>query len=224
MNKKFTRLETGLLILLTAALLGLFYYQFVYRPLQDARTLYDTTDIDTQIQAYQTKIMKMRDLEQAAEDSRKNNKGYVATYNSQKQEIRELNDIFQDAVSYDFTFDDPVADGDTVRRNFTVTFTAENYDKAKKIMKALYDGKYRCQIGDISFSPVSLGTVTYEDDVTLDISGVTVTMSLTFYETLADARSTKGVTVENQDVDTGNDVLNDLANEKAAYENMGSDY
>lgn len=222
MKRKFSRLENVLLVLLTVIFLGLVYYQLVYRGLQDARTRYDTTDLDAELQVYQLQILKIQNMEGKVEESKKNIKGYVPTYNSQKQEIRELNDIFADAISYDFSFDGPVASGDTVRRNFTVTFVADDYKTARKIITNLQNGKYRCQLGSISMTPTAVAAVQGKDWQTLDLAGVSVSMSITFYETLYDAKSTKGVTIENADTSGDESVLNQLADEKATYESMGN--
>lgn len=49
MSHQFTKKETVLLLLLTALIMGLLYYQFVYKDIQNKKAMYDTAAIEDEI-------------------------------------------------------------------------------------------------------------------------------------------------------------------------------
>ena len=229
MKRKFSRTENVLLIVLVVILLALFYYRFVIVTVQDARVNYDTSAIDAEITQYQAILAQQEAMQKAIDEGKSESPGYVATYNSLKQEISELNDIFADAETFSFNFASPVADGDAVRRVITVSFTADSYEKAKEILQNLYSGKYRCLINSVSVNSedvnpyVQTGAENYIP--TLDKGPVSANVTVTFYETTYGAKSTEGLEVENTQQEAEyNDVLTELANEKEEYENAGQGY
>lgn len=191
--------EEIILLILTAALIGLFYYQFVYKGVVEARTTYDTTILETELTAYQSKIASMQQMEKEIASGKNAADGIVATYNNQKQEIIALNNIFADADSFDLSFAEPYAtDGDnTVRRNLSASFTAESYDKAKEMLTALYHCEYRCLIQDINITPTGGNS---QEEASLSNGPVQVSLTATFYETMYNAPSTYGINIE----DAGN--------------------
>lgn len=194
--------EEILLLILTAALIGLFYYQFVYKGVIQARMDYDTSVLETELTAYQARLASMQSMEKEIESGKNAADGIVATYNNQKQEIIALNNIFADADTFDLSFETPQAvDGDnTVRRNISANFTAGSYAKAKEMLTALYHCEYRCLIRDISISPT--GSSGNGQDANLNNGPVQVSLTVTFYETLYNAASTDGI--DFQDADNGN--------------------
>ena len=124
--------EEIILLILTAVLIGLFYFQFVYKGVIEARSQYDTSLLETQLTIYQAKLASMKSMEQEIESGKNAATGMVATYNNQKQEIIALNNIFAEAETFDFNFAAPQAvEGDTtVRREVSATFSAASYEKA----------------------------------------------------------------------------------------------
>lgn len=191
--------EEIILLVLTAALIGLFYYQFVYKGVLQAREEYDTTILETQLTGYQARLASMQQMEKAIASGKDSTDGIVATYNNQKQEIIALNNIFADADSFDLSFAEPYAvDGDnTVRRNLSASFTAESYDKAKEMLTALYHCEYRCLIQDINITPTGGNS---QEEASLSSGPVQVSLTATFYETMYNAASTYGINIE----DAGN--------------------
>lgn len=200
--RNLKRSEEIVLLILTAILIGLFYYQFVYKGLQNARVQYDTSVLETQLQALQVKKATMQQMEQAIETG-KEGSGEVATYNNQKNELNALNTIFADAVreSLSVSFSEPTAtSGDTtVRRDVSISFQASSYAKAREMINALYHCEYRCLIRDVNLSPVSgSGSST---DATLSNSSVKADLTVTFYETTYNADSTAGINFESAAVE-----------------------
>lgn len=194
--------EEIILLILAAVLIGLFYYQFVYKGVIQARMDYDTSVLETELTAYQARLASMKQMEEEIDSGKNAADGIVATYNNQKQEIIALNNIFADADTFDFNFETPTAvDGDnTVRRNISANFTAASYAKAKEMLAALYHCEYRCLIRDITISPT--GNSGNGQDANLSSGPVQVSLTVTFYETLYNAASTDGI--DFQDADNGN--------------------
>ncbi len=198
--RNLKRSEEIMLLVLAAILIGLFYYQFVYKGLQTARIQYDTSILEVERDSLLVKKASMEQMEKAI-DSGKESSGVVATYNNQKNELIALNNIFADAEQLDVSFSTPTAtSGDTtVRRNVSIGFQAANYAKAREMIDALYNCGYRCLIQDINLSPAS-GSGS-SADASLSNSGVRVDLTATFYETTYNATSTDGIDFESAAVE-----------------------
>lgn len=184
--------EEIILLILTAALIGLFYFQFVYKGVIEARSQYDTSLLETQLTIYQAKLASMKSMEQEIESGKNAATGMVATYNNQKQEIIALNNIFAEAETFDFNFAAPQAvEGDTtVRREVSAAFTAASYEKARQMLNDLYHCEYRCLIGDITMNPSGSSR---DEDSNLANGPVQVSFTVTFFETLYGAESQDGI-------------------------------
>ena len=192
LNYTFSRKELALLLLLVIVCLVMIYYRFVYVPIQDQIASYDTVYLEDQIVIEQAMAMKIMAMKEEIEASHESELAEIATYDNLKAEIIELNQIVADAKEFNFSFQQPYAEGNVVRRNITLTFTAEDYEEAEKIIRALYGCKYRCQIGDMSISSTSNSRNVQEGDVK-------VTLQATFFETLYGAETTEGLAVESSD-------------------------
>ncbi len=88
-----------------------------------------------------------------------------------KNEISALNDIFGAASTYNFDFNQAIKDGDAVRRDINISFTAGSYSTAESIIEKLHDCKYRCLIRNISINTssgegISSGSVSVSMTVT----------------------------------------------------------
>ena len=165
MSHQFTKKETVLLLLLTALIMGLLYYQFVYKDIQNKKAMYDTAAIEDEILSEQTKRAQIDKMKKEIEENQNNeNAGYVATYDNQKAEITSLNDILADADTFSLGFDKATAVDDAVRRNINVSFTAKDYRTAKAIISALHDSEYRCLIRDLTI------TANKTDNAALDLA------------------------------------------------------
>lgn len=189
LNRQFTKRETVLILVLAIILLVLVYWWFVYRPVQEQMSSYDTADIDSQIQIEQARAMQKKKMQDEMDSNKQANIGEIATYNNLKNEINELNTIVSKATSYSFDFEDPYADGEIVRRNINLTFTAASYANAEDIIKGLYGCRYRLLIGDLSITPSG-------DSGVIQDGPVSVSATLTFFETTYGAQNTDGLIVE----------------------------
>lgn len=186
MSRRFTNREKILLIALSILLLGLLYYQFVVKDVERTILEYDTTDLETDLLVEQTKASEIMRMEAEMKDSDVNESGYVATYNNVKNEINELNDIFSSATSYSFGFAEPVSDGNAVRRDISISFSARSYATAKTIIQRLNDCRYMCHIGNVSISSNA-------DGGGVAAGAVSVSMNVTFFETTYNSDTTQGL-------------------------------
>lgn len=220
LNRKFTKKEIALILVLVAVLIGLLYYRFVYQWEQQSLQQYDTADLENQLMIDQATAMQMKQMEDNIDSSKSGSPSVVETYNNQKNEIVELNNIFADANTFNFSFDQAVANGNAVRRNITATFTADSYAQAKEMLENLYHCKYRCLIRDISVSPDNREN---SDDNSLMTGGVSVSFTVTFYETLYDAKTKSGLVIENADTGDTETLTDQMADHKETVENMGNE-
>lgn len=223
MNKQLTVKQEILLLILTVIALGLLYYELIYSRLAEAKVQYDTTDLEAQITACSALKQQMDSMEdEIAAGKEDKSSGEVATYNNLKQEISELNDIFGDASSFNFSFDQAVATDDAVRRVISASFTADSYSDAKKMIQELYEGTYRCLITDISIAPADRDS---GDDGSLSEGPVSVTLNVTFFETLYNAPSKDGLIIENDNSGTDTTTIADeLQSDKERAESTGENY
>lgn len=194
LSRPFTKFEKILLLILVVLLLGLVYYLFVYAPVQKRIQAADTTLIEDQIQTELEKAYIIKSMKEEVDDSQKNLSGVVATYDNFKSEAALLNTIFVPlAETYNYSFQTPVASGDTVRRTITISFTASDYQVARKIIQMIHDSKYRCMLNDVSISATSDSTGGY---MSLKTNPIRCSVNVTFYETLIGAVSTAGLKMD----------------------------
>lgn len=179
MSREFTKREKILLLVMCVLLVGILYFEFVYKPVKANIKKYDTAKLETTLQTEQTKSMSIKKMESGMATNKAGNVGVVYAYNNVKRELKALNSIFSGTSSFNLEFADPVKDGDAVRRNVTITFTTGSYSSAKAIVKEIHNCKYRCLIRTISLTSAD--------------STVNGTMQVTFFETLYGAKNSDGL-------------------------------
>ncbi len=153
LNYSFSKREIAMILVLILVLVGLLYYRFVYIRIRDQADQYDTTDIEAQIQVEQLQLLEWQKMQDEIDNLGEVSTSSLATYDNQKAEINLLNDIFEPVIRYNFSFEKPVATGDTVRRNVRAAFTTIDYASALEILAKLHNSKYRALLKDISISP-----------------------------------------------------------------------
>ncbi|MBR2705808.1 MAG: hypothetical protein IKE74_01010 [Mogibacterium sp.] len=174
MSKQLTAKEIVLVIVLAVMLLGLAYYKFVYINIKDAvaSAKADESALQTELEAAQLRTGKIKKMQKELEGI--NSTGILTkmgSYNNSKPETAFLNTVLAGVDDYNIGFDEVTRDGDQIRRNFNLQYKTSSYAAAKKIMKELTSGDYRCLIGDVNCS--------------VDTNGATtITLDGTFYETM----------------------------------------
>jgi hypothetical protein len=194
LNREISKKGTVIFFILLVAFLGLLYYEVVYLPLENEMASYDTTELDSEMQLEQARAMKIKAMNEEMAKNKGAAVGIVATYNNLKNEMKALNDIVGNhADTYNFSFEDPVGSGTTVRRNMTISFTVDSYASAEDIIKQLYSCEYRLLISDMTISP--------NQNDNLEEGAVDVNMNVTFFETTEGADTEEGIVWEDDEED-----------------------
>ena len=153
LSRDFSLAERILLLLLSVVLVGLVYYRFVDQPVRTAISSSHSErdslqmELDT-VTAQVNELTRMQnELDYLKSQGTTN---WMASYNNSKAELALLNDALRAANSFAVSFSDVTRDGNQIRRNFSLQFTANDYATMKQIFSDLTDGPFRCLIGDIS--------------------------------------------------------------------------
>lgn len=187
MSREFTPREKILMLVLCVLLLGIMYFQFIVRDVNETIEKYNTEELETELLMEQTKAMQIKQMEQELKNADPGTLTLVASYNNVKNELNELNDIFSAANAYNLEFAVPVKEGSYVRRDIHVVFSAGSYSSAEAIIKKIHDCRYRCLIQNLSINNGS--------GIGIQSGTVSANMTVTFFETMYDATTTKGLEV-----------------------------
>lgn len=187
MSRDFTLKEKILLVILAAILLGAVYYLAVDRPVRDAlsEAASQQENLNTELLVLQQKVASLTRMQTELETIQGNaSYGQMGSYNNAKAELDELNQVLQDADTYDISFSNVTRDGDLIRRTFSLTFSASDYNKAEDLIKRLCEGQWRCLVSSINI-------VSQEGDFAE--GSVNVGLSATFYETMTGGTPDSGL-------------------------------
>ncbi len=179
LNREFTTREKLLILLLCLILVGLAYYQFVDQPVRTAlnNAHAERDSLNTELVAVNAKLTVMRRMRDEMEDiTAGGTVSEMKSYNNSKPEIALLNDILRGTPDYTISFADVTRDGDQIRRNFTMTFTADSYARIQNIVKQLSESPYRCLVGDLKIGVGRNGT--------MKEGPISVNATATFFETM----------------------------------------
>ena len=134
LSRDFTLKEKILLLILSLALIGLAYYQFIDQSVRSELAIAQSEkeSLQVELDAVQMRLAQLKKMEQEMADlSGDTSLGIMGSYNNSKAEIALLNDILGDTQQYSITFSDVTRNGDLIRRNFSLQFTASDYEEAK---------------------------------------------------------------------------------------------
>lgn len=204
MKRKFTARESALLLILVVMLLGLFYYLALYRPVNQevercsAEQVVADEELDWQISKASRKKRMAEELDNAPQKVQ----GEILPYNNIKNEMTDLYDALQPAAAYSLSFSEAVAAGSMVRRDISISFQADTYQKVRAILKRMHDSPYRCLLKDLA---VSVNKGREETNSISNAELINVNVTVTFYETLAGADNTNGLVIEKSQGETDNE-------------------
>ena len=187
LSRDFTLKEKILLLILSLALIGLAYYQFIDQPvrreLDAAKSEQETLQIE--LDAVQIQLAQLKKMEQELDSlSNDNTLGIMGSYNNSKAEIALLNDILEDTQQYSIAFSDVTRNGDLIRRNFSLQFTASDYEEAIQILTRLGRSECRCRLGNLYCE---------SEDGNVLKGPVSVSATATFYETMVGGKADAGL-------------------------------
>ncbi len=202
LSRDFTRAEKIILVILALVLVGLAYYQFVYKMVAESiqKAHAEAEAIRVEMTGVNAKIQRMEEMQAELESIQSNpNASYMGSYNNSKEELAFLNDVLGGALQYNITFSNVTRDGDQIRRNFSLQFTTEDYASMERIISRLCDGKLRCLINDISYS-VSRYNYSAADRERYGVDWyerVNVNCTATFFETMVGGVEDAGLPAQN---------------------------
>ena len=188
LKHKFTLRESILLLVATILALGIFYYEVIYKNYQDALSKYDVTNIQQESEILMAKAVKKKTMETYIEEHKNTSFGEVATYNNITNEIEALAEIFEDK-NISISWQEPYLIDSIVRRNVEISTKVGSYSEAEEIVNEIANLKYRCIISSLSINTRNNQSVEEENEITLS-------MSVTFYETVEGASDLSGLVFE----------------------------
>lgn len=188
LNRSFSTRETVLILILAVLVIVACYYFLVIKNVADTvaannqqlAQIEASTDVQESLAVARTRMQ-----EELAALGDNENLPEVAVYDNIRSELDELNALLQSATTYNLSFGQPTLEGQLVRRPVTVSFTVPDYASALTVVRELENGKYRCQINDISLTGDLLANGS--------VSSVSATLSVAYLETINGATNTSGL-------------------------------
>lgn len=204
MNRKFTAREAWLLLLLSAMLLALFYYLALYRPvnLEVERCAALQVPVEEDLELQMMKAARKKKMVDELENAPEKQQGELLPYNNIKNEITDLYEALSPAATYNLSFSEAVASGNIVRRDISISFQADTYQKVRSILEQMHSSPYRCILKDLS---ISVNKSRGEAGGMSAAELINVNVNITFYETLVGAENTNGLVFEKQESKSENE-------------------
>ncbi len=204
MNRKFTAREAWLLLLLSVMLLALFYYLALYRPvnLEVERCAALQVPVEEDLELQMMKATRKKKMVDELENAPEKQQGELLPYNNIKNEITDLYEALSPAATYNLSFSEAVASGNIVRRDISISFQADTYQKVRSILEQMHSSPYRCILKDLS---ISVNKSRGEAGGMSAAELIDVNVNITFYETLVGAENTNGLVFEKQESKSENE-------------------
>ncbi|MDO4516832.1 MAG: hypothetical protein Q4C76_06835 [Bacillota bacterium] len=186
LSKQLTRRECILLTILAVILLCAVYIFAVHRPVTEDmdRIRQESESVAADLTVLETKQLHMDQMQAELDAIRQSsNVTQIPPYDNLEQIMGFLNNLLTSASDYKLNFDTPSQDENSqlIRRPMSLTYTCDSYQRAKGMVLQLESCPYRCQITDLSMSPVNENN-TSDEHVPLTLGAVTVSLRVTFYE------------------------------------------
>lgn len=182
LNRELSTNEKILLGILVIIIVAAAYYLAVFRPVSESlkQSKIEKTNLEEELMLTEARAMQISDMKD--EVGRMEKSGHVMSgmpsYNAGKQEIDFLNSTLAEETSdYYVGFTQITRESNQIRRNFSLSFSADNYAAAEKIIDSLENSDIRCLIGDMVVVPG-------DDEEELFSGPVEVNCVATFYETM----------------------------------------
>lgn len=178
LSRNFTFKEKIMLVVLSIILLGMLYFLLIDRPVRNglAEAQSNMSQLELERDMVNMKIVQLENMEKELDELVRSDKiSIMASYNNSKEEIRFLNDILAGTQQYTVDFSGVTRDGDQIRRDFSLVFTAKNYADACEVLNKLNNSNYRCLIGTVVVS-------SKEKDI--QNGAIMVRAAATFFETM----------------------------------------
>lgn len=187
MRRQLSVREKMLLALLSVILVIGGYISFFYMPMtaERDRCVGEAEECRLQTEAARIRLEDKRRMERELEKifSGETEPVSIASYDNLRPVMQELSGILSLARDYSLNFGTVDASQTIVRRQISLSFTADSYASAKEVLNRLHGSAFRCMLGDLS---VSLGRRS-EDTFWLDSwddrdGSVAVSGTLVYFE------------------------------------------
>ncbi|GEM_PF-795671 len=154
LNHKFTAREAGVILLLTAVIIGYVYYYVVYQYFENEVKRFDVTEVEDEIELERAKAIHLQQMKEELENEESSD-AVLGIYNNQSAELLALADILEGkATGISLDWGDPVLDGTIVRRDVSISFTTGSFEEAGNIIKEIADCEYSLLVVDMSMSEI----------------------------------------------------------------------
>ena len=186
LSRDFTLKEKILMLLLAVLLLALGYYQFVFKPVNNAiaKAKAEQEALQTELVAVNTKVATLESMQNEINEIAASGKvSQMPSYNNSRNVNKLLNDTLG-KLGYSITFSNVTRTNDQIRRNISLQFVSPDYESMERVFEKLSSSEYRCLINDVSGSINNR----YNDD-----NSVTVNCTATFYETMVGGTPDSGL-------------------------------
>lgn len=172
LRRRFTAFENMLLLMLSIIFVTVFYYVFLLKPViseihenhVEASLLQEELNIQLEMAAKKERMQ--RELERSPQKLA----GALMPYDNAKNEMKELDSVLRNVITYDISADTPVKTGGIVRRNVMIACEADSYEAATEIVRRIEEGPYRCLVSYV------------EMNVNEDSGGIGMELRVTYYE------------------------------------------
>lgn len=198
LNRKFTLREKLLLLVLAVLFLGLFYYIMLMEPVASEirRCSVEQVPVEEELNVQMLMAAQKKKMLDEMAETPKKSQGEICPYNNLKNEMNDLDGALAAAVSYNISFSEARAAGTIVRRNISIAFQTDSYDKARFILQQIRNSRYRCIIKDVN---LSAGKERGKDNGMSGADQISGSVEITFYETTVGAKDTTGLVYEKSD-------------------------
>lgn len=154
MRRQLTAREWMLLGLLGIMLLVSGYILLFYTPMtaERDRCISETESCRTQTEAARARLEDKHRMEQELEElfSVEPPPLSIPDYDNLQPVMFVLNSILARTQNYSLSFSTVDASQTIVRRQISMSFTADNYESAKEVLQQLHDSDYRCMLDGVS--------------------------------------------------------------------------
>lgn len=185
-SRQFTKREKVLLVIL--AVLGLFaaYLFAVQQPVSQSMESLSArqTEAEMRLMVLETRHARLRKMEKELDELFADGEpAEIPSYDNLRHVMDFLGEILKGATDYSVvTTSLETGDGGIVRRNITLSFTAESFDEAYGVLKELAACPYRNAMNDLQIVPVA--DLHADELPALNESAVRVTTNVVFVEAL----------------------------------------
>lgn len=180
LNRRFSRREIALILLLVVILLVGMYFYFVHYPItqrhaeieEEREEIALSTEVaEARYAVYQSMKSELAEIFAMPEDKLT----VMPEYDNIQTLMNYFHVIFVDGTNEALNYDSVSVNGNIAKRTVRFSFTAVSYEQAKEILGQLAGTGYRCLLENVSLVPAESGGE-------VETGALRVSGTITFYE------------------------------------------